>query len=133
MSVAAALAEVVRDAGYIPNIDNTVVYFKSEGTTYRIETFESDDGYARLMVGFLMSPGVPVARLLEAANEQNRKTKSVKTVVYELPEDGHVTFSVEVFFGEPAAWGPIFERALGALRGTSDEYYESVRATSAAT
>jgi hypothetical protein len=133
MSIAAALADVVRDAGYIPNIDDTEVSFKSEGTRYRFETFDDDDSYARLMVGFLMPPDVAVAHLLEAANEQNRKTKSVKTVVCEVPEAGHVTFSVEIFFGEPAAWAPIFERALGALRRTSDEYYESVRATSAAT
>lgn len=130
MSIAAALAEVVRDAGYIAEIDETWVSFKSEGTAYHFETFEGDDGYARLMLGFLIPPDVPVAALLTAANEQNRKTKAVKTVVYDLPEDGHVSFSIEVFFGQPGAWAAIFERALSALRNTSDEYYAGVRASS---
>ena len=126
MSIVGALAEVVRDAGYIAGVEDATVLFKSEGTAYRLESFGDDAGYARLIVGFLLSAGTPIAVVLDAANEQNRKTKSVKTVVYELPETRHAAFSVELFFAEPGAWAPVFERTLAALRHASDEYFATV-------
>jgi hypothetical protein len=108
------------------------VSFKVEGTTYRFETFENDAGYTRLMVGFSIPGDVSLDRLLAVANEQNRKTKAVKTVVYAMPEDGHVSFSTEMFFSEAKAWKPIFDRALAALRVASDEYYGSLTTAEAA-
>jgi hypothetical protein len=128
MSMTETLADVIRDAGYIAVAEGDWVSFNVEGTTYRFETFDSDAGYARLMVGFTIPSDVGLDRLLTAANEQNRKTKGVKTVVYALPEDGHVSFSIEMFFGEAQAWEPVFERALAALRATSAEYYGSLKA-----
>jgi hypothetical protein len=79
------------------------------------------------MVGFSIPADVSLDRLLAAANEQNRETKVVKIDVYLLPEDGHVSFSTEMFFGEAKVWEPIFARALAALRVASDEYYGSLK------
>jgi len=102
------------------------VSFKVEGT-YRFDTFENDAGYSQLMVAFSIPDDVSLDRLLATANEQNRKTKAVKTVVYPLPEDGHVSFSTEMYFIGSKASEPIFDCALAALRVASDEYYGSLK------
>jgi hypothetical protein len=132
MSIVGALAAIVRDAGYIADVDDATVSFKSEGTAYRLESFGDDAGYARLIVGFLLPADIPIAVLLDAANEQNRKTKSVKTVLYELSENRQAAFSVEIFFAEPGAWAPIFERSLAAVRHASDEYFAIVNSSGVA-
>ena len=120
------LADVVREAGYAATVEDGHLLFKVEGTSYWLETFENDDTYMRLRVSYLMPSGISVEALLNAANEQNRKTKVVKTVVYPLPEDDRIAFSIELFFGDSTIWNSIFERALAALRVTSDEYYLSL-------
>jgi hypothetical protein len=120
------VADVIRDTGYVAVGQAGGIPFKVEGISHLFETFENDDTYARLRVDFLIPPGVGMKTLLNAANEQNRKTKAVKTVVYPLPADGHVAFSVELFFADSAAWRPIFERALRTLRIASDEYFASL-------
>lgn len=120
------VAEVVREAGYIAAVEDERISFKVEGITYRFETFEGDDKYMRVRVSFLIPAGVSVETLLGAANEQNRKTKAVKTVVYLPPEDNRVGFSVELFFDDLAIWSAVFERALAAIRMASDEFYGSL-------
>jgi hypothetical protein len=118
--------EVVREAGYLTTAENGGISFKVEGTPYRFETFENDDSYARLRLSFLIPPNASVETLLRVANEQNRKSKVVKTVVYPLPEDNCVNFNVELVFSDITAWSSIFERSLAALRIASDEYYSSL-------
>ena len=127
MSLTERLAGIACDAGYIAVADGEWVSFNVEGTTYRFETFENDAAYARLIVGFSIPCDVSLERLLAAANEQNRKTKSVKTVVYPLSKDGHVSFSIETFFSDAKVWEPTFDRALAALRVASDEFYGSLK------
>lgn len=132
MSVTETLLDVVRYAGYIASVTDDWIVFKVEGTPYRFETFENDNTYARLMVGFAIPGGTALDRLLATANEQNRKAKAVKTVVYPSDDDGHVSFSIELLFGDAAAWIPVIDRALKALRTVSDEYYVSLSAADAA-
>ena len=118
--------DVVREAGYIATCEDGSISFKVEGISYRFETFENDNGYARLRVSFLIPTDVSLETLLGAANEQNRKTKAVKTVIYPQPDDNRVTFSVELFFNDMTLWDAVFERSLAALRIMSDEYYASL-------
>jgi hypothetical protein len=126
------LAGIAYEAGYLADTEERRVRFKVEGVEYRFELFGDDTNYARLIVGFTIPAGADIDALLTVANEQNQRTKSVKTVVYALPDEGHVSFSIEMFFGEAAAWESVFGRCLAAIRTTSDEYYESLRKAVAA-
>jgi len=121
------LAGIVHEAGYLAVTEERRVTFKVEGVEHRFELFGDDTNYARLIAGFAIPANADVDALLAAANAQNRTTKSVKTVVYPLPDEGSVCFSIEMFFDEATAWEPIFGRSLAAIRGASDDYYESLR------
>jgi hypothetical protein len=91
-----------------------------------VETFNDDDDcYARLVVIFTAPEGVSVDALLSAANGRNKVMKAVKVVVHPPPEEGWIAFSIEVFFGDPNAWEPIFNRAIGVLRNASDDYFKA--------
>lgn len=123
MTNAQVLAGIIEDAGYVATIEENGVAFKVEGVPYRFESYADDDRYGRLMVGFNIPDDVSLERLHSIANEQNRKLKAVKTVVYGEPANGHVSFSIEMFFDDALMWKPILERALAAVRQASDDYY----------
>ncbi len=127
MSLAEQLAAVARGAGYVAVSEGPWATFKVEGTPRRFETFANDERYARLLLTYAIPADVSVERLLSVANEQNRKTKAVKTVVYTAPEDWYVAFSVEMFFEDAVAWGATFDRSIAALRAASDEYFASLQ------
>ena len=96
MTNAQVLAGIIEDAGYVATIEENGVAFKVEGVPYRFESYADDDRYGRLMVGFNIPDDVSLERLHSIANEQNRKLKAVKTVVYGEPANGHVSFSIEM-------------------------------------
>ena len=68
-----------RGAGYVAVSEGPWVTFKVEGTQHRFETFANDERYARLLSPTRCRAMSAIERLLVVANEQNRKTKAVKT------------------------------------------------------
>lgn len=127
MSLQAQLARIVEAAGYIKKTNEHSVEFKVEGVRHHFETFGNDTEYARLIVTFMLPPLASVSALYMKANEQNEKSKAVKTVIYPEAANPYVAFSIEMFFDDVATWEPVFERSMAALRGTSDTFFEAVR------
>ncbi len=128
MSTADVLAKIVKDAGYVAAVDGTYVPFRVEGTPYRFETIAGDDGCARLVADFAIPHGVGLARLLVVANEQNRTSMGIKTVVDADAGTGVLSFRVELPLAAPDAWGAALEPSLAALRCAFEEYCTSLNA-----
>ena len=128
MSVQAALVRIVEEVGYIATPDGQSVEFKVEGVRHCFETFGDDAEYARLISSFALPSKVSASAsaLNIQANEQNQKSKAVKTVIYPESTNPYVSFSIEMFFGDVAAWEPVFHRSIGALRSASDGFFEAV-------
>jgi hypothetical protein len=51
MQLADALAEMLRTEGYRASVDGDGVSFKVEGQPFELQSFDADDGYARLVLG----------------------------------------------------------------------------------
>jgi hypothetical protein len=115
------LAQMLRDEGYRPSVEGADVGFKAEGQPFELQTFDTDDGYARLVLGYAFPSDGNVERGLRIANARNAAAKAVKTTLY--PERDCVLFTVEQFFDDPARLRPILERGISALRRTSNEFF----------
>jgi hypothetical protein len=128
MSVQAALARIVEEVGYIATSDRQSVEFKVEGVHHHFETFGNDIEYARLISSFALpaNASANASALNIQANEQNKKSKAVKTVIYPEPTNAYVSYSIEMFFSDVAAWARVFHRSIGALRTASDDFFEAV-------
>lgn len=125
MTKSEILAGIVESAGYVAAIEGDTIKFKVEGVTHWVETYNDDDNYARVLVTFTAPEGVPVDALLAAANDRNRIMKAVKVVVHPKPDESWIMFSIEMFFSDPNAWAPIFDRAIDVLRNGSDEFFSA--------
>lgn len=120
------IAQMLRDEGYRPTVDDGAVAFKVEGTLFAYETFGEDDAYARLKLGYGLPEDVDFARALRLANERNASAKAVKTTLYE--HVGNAIFTVEQFFDEPARLQPTLERSIAGLRAAADEFFTGLTA-----
>ena len=122
-----AIAQMLRDEGYRPTVDDGALPFKVEGTLFAFETFGEDDAYARLKLGYGLPDDVDFPRALRLANERNAAAKAVKTTLYE--HVGNAIFTVEQFFVEPGRLQPTLERSIAALRAAADEFFTGLTAT----
>jgi hypothetical protein len=122
------LHDVVRDAGYLPTVEDDRVCFRSEGTRFWFETYEDDRFYTRLILTYVTPEDAEIYMLLAAANDRNRVAKAVKTVVFPRDDEGYVRFSIEAFNTDGAWWGETLERAMISLRSAAETYFEEVRA-----
>jgi hypothetical protein len=127
MSVQETLAQIVHDAGYIVAIDGASVSFKVEGVLHHFELFGDDTEYARLVISYALPKKANASVLSARANEQNQKSKAVKTSLYPAPTNGYVSFSIEMFFSDVMIWEPVLERSIAALSIASDEFFEAVK------
>ena len=125
VQLADALAEMLRTEGYCASVDGDDVSFKVEGQPFELQSFDADDGYARLVLGFALPADAPIQRALPAANARNAAAKAVKTTLY--PERGFVLFTVEQLFDDPMRLQPVLQRCIGAARGTADEFFGELR------
>jgi hypothetical protein len=116
----------LRSEGYVPEVDKDGdLVFKVEGGTYVLFTHEDDPEYF-----FILFPSFwPIESEKErseayvAANLATAKTKVAK--VYVLGDN--VSASVELLFGDPEQFKPIFRRALSMLRGAVGMFAEKMK------
>ncbi len=112
--------------GYIPEVDKDGdLVFKVEGGTYVLFAHEDDREYFSILFpGFWPIESEKERReAYVAANHATAQTKVGK--VYVLKDN--VSASVEMIFGDPEQFKPVFRRSLTILRAAVATFAEKMR------
>jgi hypothetical protein len=116
---------MVEKAGYLVTIaDDEHLYgvrFRVEGVSHTYELFRGDDSYARLLMGYILPFGSDEQRAICVANNTNLSMKGVKSTIE--GSGSFVTFTVDQFFSSLDQLATQLQRALRALRVTSQAFF----------
>lgn len=118
----------LRSEGYVPEVDKDGdLVFKMEGGTYVLFTHEDDrEYYSILFPGFWpIESEKERSRAYIAASHATAQTKVGK--VYVIGDN--VSASVEMIFGDPEQFKPIFRRSLAMLKAAVATFAEKMRET----
>lgn len=118
--------EFLKEEGYVPRYDNDGdIIFKVEGLSYLLFASEDDDEYFRLALPFFweIESEEERGRVLAAATRVNAEVKVVK--VYTV--DDNTWASIELLFGSPEHFKPVFGRAIRVLRHGVERFSEIMR------
>ncbi len=124
--IADSYIDYLTKEGYRPEKDKDGdIMFKREGGTYYFIIDETDDLYFYMLFpNFCPFEGDDRRkRILEACNFSNTKSKAVKLRAYSTD----VVASIEMFMGDPAAYKPVFERAVRAIQNGVGNFYEKLK------
>jgi len=120
--------EFLQAEGYVPHYDpDGDIVFKSEGMTFLLFASEDDEEYFRMSLPnfWPIESSEERQRVLAAACRVNAELKVVK--VY--PVDDNVWASVELLFGSPEEFKPVFGRALRVIRHGVDHFAKVMSAS----
>lgn len=101
--------------GFHPDVDGSLVIFKSEGKGYILNADDGDGEYFQLIFPnfWNIENDKERSRAYKAANDATMGTKVAKIYVR---EDGkNVWGSIEMFIEKPEQFKPVFTRSMAAL------------------
>jgi hypothetical protein len=118
--------ELLATEGYRPTKDDedTLIYFKAEGTRYRLQFFEEDTDYIRLSAMWGLDDDTAEDVAYRAVSEVNRQMKFAKVSIE--PAERGVLVSWEALYKEPAHAAPFLERALNQLDSCASYFFKRV-------
>lgn len=105
--------------------DEGDIALKCEGWTYVVCFDERDAQFAKLLLPGVweIDDTITLQDVLAGLDEVNRAMKVVKGYT----QRGNVSFAVEMWLADPAAWLPYIERALRALSHARSQFGQHIR------
>ncbi|MBQ8695696.1 MAG: hypothetical protein IJ513_08685 [Bacteroidaceae bacterium] len=126
MTTTEMVFDFLRKQGFCPEVDenNGSIYFKYQMTNFLFVNNSNDNEFFQLVMPHICdvnedNRGV----LLEAANEVNKGYKVVKVCLF----DDSVWLFFENFLDSSPDVSDILPRALNALQGARQEFYDKIR------
>jgi hypothetical protein len=118
----------LRSEGYLPEVDGDGdVVFKMEGGSYVLFAHEDDREYFSILFPnfWPIESEQERSSAYVAACHATATTKVAKVYVVR----DNVSASVELIFGDPEQFKPVFRRAMAMLRGSVGVFAEKMRET----